>query len=144
MADGYGDDGYYFRDNKGVAHGPMDKEDFESLQTKGTIKPGMKIWRQNGGSIFQVKLTRNFTVGKIFSINSFGHAMELFMVSTTVLCMMFIMTMPKLREELKGHWGNAIFLFSLAFFTLGLTLHSLKKTAGRLTDSASDVVCGEV
>ena len=50
----------------------MDKEDFESLQTKGTIKPGMKIWRQNGGSIFQVKLTRNFTVGKVFSINSFG------------------------------------------------------------------------
>ena len=46
-------DGYYYRDAQGVTQGPLTEEKFQSHQTKGLLKPGLKVWRQKNGSIFQ-------------------------------------------------------------------------------------------
>lgn len=141
-------DGYYYRNEAGVAQGPLKDEEFKVLQTRGKILPGMRVWKQKGGNAFRVTVVRQFKIGKIFSFKSFTYFWEIFMSIMILFCMGVVFSNPKvqkdLQKDLDHHWFQKIFLFVLVVATMILYVLSLKKSGERLQASSSDVVCDEV
>lgn len=103
-------DGHYYRDDHGITQGPLDFEEFERLQIKGRIKPGMKVWRQKAGAYFQVQMKRRYTIGKMFSFSSVGYFFELIFILISLLMIIFIFRAPKLQEELMNESDGIIII----------------------------------
>jgi len=65
------------------------------------------------------------------------------MMLFTLLALLFLCTLKKLRdelsEELKENRGMAIFLFSLFALTLLLSIGTMRKLSGRVAVEACDV-----
>mmetsp|Transcript_30140 Transcript_30140/g.87790 ORF Transcript_30140/g.87790 Transcript_30140/m.87790 type:complete len:139 (+) Transcript_30140:100-516(+) len=137
-------DGYYYRDTQGKVHGPLDDCEFEELQARGLIHPGMKIWRQQAGSAFRVTPKRKVIVGRVFSARALSQLCELVMILFALGCLLFAFSLPKLREELSESWGTIVFFMCLAAVTISVTLFSIYKMSQRLQDASTEVYCDEV
>jgi hypothetical protein len=137
-------DGYYYRDDKSVTKGPLDKEEFNRCQVKGLIKPGNKAWRQKAGAYFQIQVMRRYTIGRIFSISSIGYSLEMTIILSCLALMVWIFRQPKLQKELHdGPGGENYFLAVILFLTFVMTLFTIKQNLTRLSQSASEVVAQE-
>lgn len=140
-------DGYYWRDATGRLRGPMTRFQFESYSLRGHIQPGAKVWRQQGANHYKVEITRRVRWRKLLSPRGCGAVMEWTMMLFTLLALLFLCTLKKLRdelsEELKENRGMAIFLFSLFALTLLLSIGTMRKLSGRVAVEACDVCDAE-
>ena len=137
-------DGHYFKDAEGITQGPLTKEEFDASKVKGRIKPGMKAWRQENGAIFLIQVQRHYTIGKIFSLASCGYAVELSMITCSLIMILFVFNQPKMQEELaQGSRRENYFLLVLCLLTIMMTILSIRTTMGRLADSSSTIISGE-
>lgn len=137
-------DGYYYRERAGKVHGPLSRTQFEALQARGVITPNLKIWRSQAGNAFKVTPKRRLIVGRVFSFTSCSHLMELMMVIFATSCLVFALTLPKMREELSESGWEVYLLLGLAAVTFVMTIFTIMKTSERLRDSSTEVFCDEV
>jgi hypothetical protein len=133
-------DGYYYKDDNGVAQGPLDKLSFDAFQSEGLVRPGMKVWRQKAGAYFTIKIDRRYKIGRIFSLQSCAHLAEVIVIGLCLVIMLMVMRAPKLQEELHEPNGDGIFLGVLLVLTVLATLFSIRMNLKRLSNSSSEVV----
>ena len=143
-----GTDGYYFRDEGGKLRGPLTRFAYEAWSLRGAIKPGTKVWRQQGCNHYKIEITRKVRWRKLLSPRGCGAALEWVMMCSTVLSLAFLCTLRKLREEmreeLRGHTGTTVFFVVLFLATILMTLATVRKLSGRVAVEASDLVESEV
>lgn len=132
-------DGYFYRDEGGVTNGPFERFDFDQRQLDGLIKPGMKAWRRKGASYFQVRIDRQITIGRAFSLVSCGYCAEICAIAFSLAALFVIVRTPAMQKELR----EGFLLGGLIVVTLGMTLFSLRMNCHRLAVAASEVITVE-
>ena len=75
-------DGFYYRDSKGEKQGPFASK--EELLEQQNIAGAKGVWRERGGNVWKINVERKFTIGRIFSFNATGAAMELSLMCVAI------------------------------------------------------------
>ena len=101
-------EGYYFRDEDGEVHGPMSKSLFERAERKGTVLPGARAWRIQGGSVFVVTVRRRFLPGNICSWSGGVSCCDLGMSFSGLLVILYFLSIPKNRNDILNNMQNNI------------------------------------
>lgn len=132
-------DGYYYRNERGTSLGPFDKKEFDELRERGTLKPGVKAWRQKGASYFQIHVGRRYTIGTIFSAAACGHCAELSMMALVLVGLFAVIRAPKMQQEFhKDHFIAAMLLLCVL-----VALFSIRMHFKRLSTSSSEIIALE-
>ena len=80
---------------------------------------------------------------KLYTAHGCGAVAEWIMMCMTLLSLVFLCTLKKLRdelrEELSGKLGMAIFMGSLFTLTVVLSITTMRKLSGRVMLEASDI-----
>ena len=137
-------DGFYYTDEKGKTHGPLDKIEWEAAQARGLLKPGTKAWRQKAGSYYTVHIKRNYIVGRVFSLPSCGYCMEFLGMSLSFIVLCYCVRAPKMQAELhpKGG-GDNYFLEILLLLTFAMVILTIAVNLGRARNHVSAVKADE-
>ena len=141
-------DGFYYRDEFDQVHGPMSKVQFERAERIGSILPGAKAWRTQGGAVFQVQVIRKFLPENIFSKSAGSSFCDLVIVLSGVAMLLFVFSIPQLQNDIiknmKTHRLSTTFLFLLVLITIFLTYITIRKKAKQLSKATTMVEHYEV
>ena len=141
-------DGYYFRDDNGRLHGPLTRFQYEAWTLRGDIRPGTRVWRQQAGNTYKIAITRRLRWGKLASQRAVGTCAEWLMVASSIMMLLFLFSIPKLRseiaKEMSGQYFSILFFVLLVVVTLGMSVATIRKLSGRLQDETTEVFESEV
>lgn len=141
-------DGYYFRDSEGELHGPLSRFEYEVWSLRGEISSGTKVWRQQAGTTYSITISRRFRWRKLCTIGACGALTEWATVCMTFGALIFLASVPKLRndlaKELSGHFAQIFFFVGLLTATVCMTLATMRKLCRRVTKETTDIFESEV
>lgn len=141
-------DGYYFRDESGDVHGPMSKSQFERAEKLGCILPGTKVWRTQGGAVFQVQVSRRFLPANIFSKAAGSSFCDLLIVFIGLAMLIFVFSLPQLQADLKKNMRtnvfSTVFFFLIVLVTIVLTYMTIKQKSSQLSRATTAIEHSEV
>ena len=94
-------DGYYFRSPTGKLYGPLSRFQFEAWSMRGAVGPGSKVWRQQGAHHYRVEISRRLKWQKLLSVRSCGAMSDWLMTFISVVSLVFLFSVKKLRDDLR-------------------------------------------
>jgi hypothetical protein len=141
-------DGYYFRDEDGDVHGPMTHSQFTSAERNGSILPGVKAWRTQGGAIFTVVVKRRFLPRNMFSASASNNICDLVIICSGLFMLLFLFSIPQLRDDIirnmRTQIFSTVFLFVTVIATLVLTYVTIRQKARQLSRATTTIEHSEV
>ena len=141
-------DGYYFRDADGDVHGPMTQIQFEKAEKNGSILPGIKAWRTQGGSVFTVLVKRRFLLRNMFTVSAGNNLCDLLIVGMGLFMILFLFSIPQLRDDvirnMRTQIFSTVFLFVTVIATLVLTYVTIRQKARLLSRETTTIEHSEV
>ena len=141
-------DGYYFRDDGGALQGPLTRFQYEAMTLRGEVRPGTRVWREQGGNSYKINIKRRVRLTKVCSPRALGAMAEWVMIASTVFMLIFLASIKKLRDqlykEMKGEIFTTIFMVLLLAITLTLAFATIRKLSRKVHDTTTDVFESEV
>ena len=141
-------DGYYFRDEEGDVHGPMTKSQFERAERNGSILPGVKAWRTQGGAIFTVIVRRRFLPQNMFSASAGTSVCDLIIICSGLFMILFLFSIPQLRDDvirnMRTEIFSTVFLFVTVIATFFLAYITIRQKARQISKATTTIEHSEV